>query len=67
MFAKFPRKSFSADTSVSPKHQALRQDAVAKIVKNRQMRTTLERNLQKKLHKYKKSIVFTLEMKKILG
>lgn len=47
MFAKFPRKSFSADTSVLPKHQALRQDAVAKIVKKRQMRINLEKKLLK--------------------
>lgn len=67
MFAKFPRKSFSADTSVSPKHHALRQDVVAKIVKNQQMRAVLERNFQKKLQNCQKSIIFAPEMKKILG
>ena len=47
MFAKFPRKLFSADTSVSPKHPTLWQDASAKIVINQLLRIKLERILQK--------------------
>ena len=67
MFAKFPRKSFSADTSVPPQHQALWHDAVAKIVKNQQMKVTLVRNLLKKLHILQKSIIFAPVNRKILG
>ena len=38
---------FSADTTVSPQHQVLQHDAVAKIVKNLQSEVILERNLLK--------------------
>ena len=49
MFAKFPRKLFSADTSVSPKHPTLWQDATAKIVINQLLRIKLERILIDKI------------------
>ena len=46
MFAKFPRKSFSADTSVSRKNHVLQHDAVAKIGNKNETTKEMQKNLR---------------------